>query len=93
MSNLLSYGLYILLIIVTVVPLCRLRVTDGRWWMILALLVALFAINHVWLMYMPTMNIWLDSLFRSLVLIGGGMLIAYKAKLSPEINQQICAIL
>ena len=93
MSNLLSYGLYILLIIATVVPLCRLRVTDGRWWMILALLVALFAINHVWLMYMPAMNIWLDSLFRSLVLIGGGMLIAYKAKLSPEINQQICAIL
>ena len=93
MSNLLSYGLYILLIIATVVPLCRLRVTDGRWWMILALLVALFAINHVWLMYMPAMNIWLDSLFRSLMLIGGGLLIAYKAKLSPEINQQICAIL
>ncbi len=89
MSNLLSYGLYILLIIATVVPLCRLRVTDGRWWMILALLVALFAINHVWLMYMPAMNIWLDSLFRSLVLIGGGMLIAYKAKLSPEINDQL----
>ena len=93
MSNLLSYGIYFILSIATVVPLCRIHVTDKRWWTILVLLVALFAINHVWLMYMPTMNIWLDSILRSLVILGGGAFIAYKAKLSPEINQQICAIL
>ena len=88
-SNLLSYGLYYLLIIATVVPLGHLQVVDKRWWWILALLAVLFAINHVWLMYMPAMNIWADSIVRSLVLLGGGAFIAYKAELSPEINDQI----
>lgn len=92
MSNLLSYGLYYLLIILTVVPLCRFHVVDGRWWTILALLLALFALNEVWCIYAPLSNIWVDSIVRSLVLIGGGALIAYAAKLSPEINQQINAI-
>jgi len=92
-SNLLSYGLYYLLTILTIVPLCRIRVLDRRWVYTLLLLVALFAINYAWCRYAPAMNIWLDSLLRSLVLIGGGALIAYKAKLSPEINNQLCAIL
>ena len=88
-SNLLSYGLYYLLIIVTVVPLCRFKIVDKRWWYILLLLAVLFALNQVWLIYMPQMNIWADSIIRSLILIGGGALIAYKAKLSPEINQTL----
>ena len=92
MSNLLSYALYILLTIITVVPLCRIRIIDRRWWYILALLVILFALNTVWCLYAPAMNIWLDSILRSAVLLGGGMLIAYKAKLSPEINEQITNI-
>lgn len=89
MSNLLSYGLYFVLTICTVVPLCRIRVIDRRWWAILALLVVLFAINALWCRFAPTMNIWADNLLRSAVLIGGGALIAYKAELSPEINNQI----
>ena len=93
LSNLLSYGLYMALTIITVVPLGHFHVVDKNWWCIFLLLVALFAINQVWLIYMPSMNIWLDSLLRTFILIGGGALIAYKTKLSPEINQQICAIL
>ena len=93
LSNLLSYGLYYLLIIATVVPLCRFRVVDKNWWLILAMLAGLFALNALWQAFLPQFNVWLDSLLRSLVLIGGGALIAYKAKLSPEINEQICAIL
>ncbi len=93
MSNLFAYGIYILLAVLTIVPLGRIRVTDRRWWAILALIIGLFAINQIWLIFMPQMNLWLDSILRSLVLIGGGAFIAYKAKLSPEINQQICAIL
>ena len=89
MSNLLSYSIFILLVIATVVPLCRVKIIDRRWWWILALLIVLFAINQAWLLFMPPMNLWLDSILRSLVLIGGGALIAYKAKLSPEINNQI----
>ncbi len=88
-SNLLSYALYYLLGIVFVTMLCHIRIVDGKWWMILALLIALFAINQLWCMYAPTMNIWLDSLLRTFILIGGGAFIAYKAKLSPEINNQI----
>ena len=92
-SNLLSYGLYYLLGIAFVTLLCRIRIVDGKWWVILALLVALFALNWAWRTYLPSFGLWIDSLLRSFVLIGGGMFIAYKAKLSPEINDQICAIL
>jgi O-antigen/teichoic acid export membrane protein len=89
LSNLLSYGLYYVLCIITVVPLCRLKVVDRRWWLILCLLVVLFALNWAWQTFLPTLNIWLDSLLRSVVILGAGALIAYRAKLSPEINEQI----
>ena len=89
LSNLLSYGLYMALTIITVVPLGHFHVVDKNWWKIAVLLAGLFAINQAWLMYMPAMNIWLDSILRSLILICGGAFIAYKAKLSPEINDQI----
>ena len=88
-SNLMSYGLYYLLIIASVVPLGHFHVVDKRWWYSVVLLIILFAGNYVWQTFMPPMNIWLDSIIRSLVIIGGGLYIAYTAKLSPEINQQI----
>ena len=88
-SNVVSYGIYYLLIIATVVPLCRVHVVDRRWWFILLLLLAIFALNWAWQTYLPTLNIWADSIVRSLVLLGGGALIAYKAGLSPEVREQI----
>jgi O-antigen/teichoic acid export membrane protein len=92
-SNLVSYGIYYILIVVTIVPLIRIHVTERRWWSILLLLVTLFGLNWLWQTYLPQLNIWLDSLLRSVVLLGSGAIIAYKAKLSPEINEQLCAIL
>ena len=89
LSNLFSYGLYYLLVLLTVLPLCRIRVVDKRWWLILALLALLFALNWFWQTYLPAKNIWFDSIARSIVLLGFGALIAYKAELSPEINNQI----
>ena len=89
LSNLLSYGFYYILIIATVVPLGHFHVVDKRWWCIAGLLAVLFALNALWTTFIPSVNLWVDSLLRSLVLIGGGLIIAYKAKLSPEINQQI----
>ncbi len=89
LSNLLSYSLYYLLIIATVLPLGRFHIVDKNWGYIALLLVALFALNWAWQTYLPAMNIWVGSLLRSIVIIGGGMLIAYKAKLSPEINNQL----
>ncbi len=89
LSNLLSYILYYSLIIATIIPLCKIHIVDRRWWYILLLLIALFAINMLWQTYLPLHNIWWDSLVRSIVLLGGGMYIAYRACLSPEVNDQI----
>jgi hypothetical protein len=89
LSNLLSYGLYYALALLTVLPLCRIRMVDKRWWMILALLAILFALNWLWQTFVPTTNLWLDSIARSLIFLGFGAFIAYKAELSPEINNQI----
>ena len=88
-SNLISYGIYYLLIIATVVPLGRFHVIDRKWVYILLLLTAVFGLNWLWQSYLPAMNIWVDSICRSIVLLGGGAWIAYKAQLSPEINHQV----
>ena len=88
-SNVVSYGLYYLLIIATIVPLCRVRVVDRKWTYVLLLLLAIFALNWAWQTYLPALPLWADSLVRSVVLLGGGAAIAYAAKLSPEIKQQI----
>ena len=87
LSNLLSYAGYFLLIIITVIALCRVQVVDRRWFLSLLLLLALFGANALWQAYIPAMNIWLDSIVRSLVILGSGAWIAYTAKLSPEINE------
>ena len=89
MSNLISYSLYFLLSITMVTGLCRIRIIDRRWWLLLGLIAVIFALNAVWQAYLPALNIWLDSILRSVVLLGGGAWVAYKAELSPEINQQI----
>lgn len=89
LSNLLSYVIYYILIICTVVCICKIHVTDKRWWYICLLLVVLFICNHLWQSYLPIDNIWIDSFVRSLVLLGGGAYIAYRAKLSPEVNEQV----
>ena len=89
LSNLISYGIYYLLIIATVVPLGKFHVIDRKWVYILLLLTAVFGLNWLWQSYLPAMNIWVDSICRSIVLLGGGAWIAYKAQLSPEINHQV----
>ena len=88
-SNLISYGLYYLLVILTLCITSRLQIVNLRWMYILLLLAAMFGANTLWQILMPQMNIWLDSIVRSFVIIGCGAMIAYKAKLSPEINDQI----
>ena len=89
LSNLLSYGLYYLLVIAIFVPLCRIRIIDRQWLYILLLILAVFGLNWLWQTYLPSFGIWTDSILRSVVLLGGACLIAYKAQLSPELNDQI----
>ena len=89
LSNLLSYGIYYVLIIATIVPLCKIHVVDRRWWYIMLLLIGLFAVNMLWQILLPINNLWLDSILRSIVLLGGGGYIVYRAQLSPEVNEQV----
>ena len=89
LSNLISYGIYYLLIIATIVPLGHFHVIDRKWIYIGVLLISIFGLNVLWQSFLPAMNMWADSICRSIVLLGGGAWIAYKAELSPEINQQI----
>ena len=85
-SNLLSYGLYFVLIVLTLRLTCRFHILSRQWLYTLLLLVALFVLNTLWQTFLPSLNIWLDSLLRSVILLGGGAWIAYRTNLSPEIN-------
>lgn len=85
-SNLLSYGLYFVLIVLTLRLTCRFHILSRQWLYTLLLLVALFVLNTLWQAFLPSLNIWLDSLLRSVILLGGGAWIAYRTNLSPEIN-------
>jgi hypothetical protein len=71
------------------VPLGHFHVIDRKWIYIGVLLISIFGLNVLWQSFLPAMNMWADSICRSIVLLGGGAWIAYKAELSPEINQQI----
>ena len=85
-SNLLSYVVYCVLVLAVVrgkmrlSPFCRTELKT------LGLAVSVLVINYLWMRYMPMENVWLSSLLRSFVLIGGFCLIAYKSQLSEEIN-------
>ena len=85
-SNLLSYVVYCVLVLAVVrgkmrlSPFCRTELKT------LGLAVGVLVINYLWMRYMPMENVWLSSLLRSFVLIGGFCLIAYKSQLSEEIN-------
>lgn len=85
-SNLISYSVYSLLVLVVVrrrmrlSPFCR---TEAK---TLLLLAGVLAVNYVWLRYMPAGNVWTSSLLRSAVLVGGYCAIAYKGRFSEEIN-------
>ena len=56
---------------------------------ILLLIVVILNLNFLWLKHVPINNIWISSLLRTVVLMGGGCAVAWAKNLSPEINQQI----
>lgn len=87
LSNLISYALYGILTVAALVPLCRLKIVNRQWGYTLLLLTVIFGLNTLWNCYIPAVNVWVDSLLRTGVLLGGGLLIAYRGKLSPEINR------
>jgi O-antigen/teichoic acid export membrane protein len=90
-SNLIAYALYFVLILITV-RCYGIRILHRRWYATLALLVAIFLLNMLLVRYLPIQNIWLSSIVRSVILLGGGLWIAYRAQLSPEIHALLHSI-
>ncbi len=89
LSNLLSYALYFFLIVVTL----HIAVGISPWSRImfrtLALLLAIFAADWLWQHWLPIPGLWLSSLVRTAVLMGAGVAVALRCRLSPEINEWI----
>jgi O-antigen/teichoic acid export membrane protein len=88
-SNLIAYALYFLLITLTVRLTLHAPTFTRQHAKILLLIVVILNLNVLWQTYLPIHNIWLSSIIRSLVLIGGGCAVAWFKNLSPEINQQV----
>lgn len=86
MSNLLSYAIYFVLITITVMITMRSNPLSRNFYKIIILFVTLLAINYLWQRYLPIANIWLSSVLRTIVLVGGAAVYAWFGHLSPEIN-------
>jgi O-antigen/teichoic acid export membrane protein len=89
MSNLIAYAIYFVLIVLTVRFTLHAPTFTRQHFKILILIVLILNLNFLWQKYLPINNIWISSIVRSVVLIGGGCAIAWFKNLSPEINQQV----
>ena len=88
-SNLLAYSIYFLLIVLAVRFTLHTPTFTRQHLKIILLIIVIINLNFLWQTYMPINNIWISSIVRTMVLIGGGCLVAWIKNLSPEINQQI----
>jgi hypothetical protein len=88
-SNLISYAVYFVLIVLTVRLTLKTSTFTLQHLKILLLIVVILNLNFLWLEYLPIQNIWLSSMIRTIVLMGGACLVAWRMNLSPEINQQV----
>lgn len=88
-SNLISYAVYFVLIVLTVRLTLKTSTFTLQHLKILLLIVVILNLNFLWLEYLPIHNIWLSSMIRTIVLMGGACLVAWRKNLSPEINQQV----
>ncbi len=89
LSNLLAYSIYFLLIILTVRFTLHTSTFTRQHLKIILLIIFILNINFLWIKHIPIDNIWISSIARTIVLIGGGCAVAWFKNLSPEINQQI----
>jgi len=89
MSNLISYALYFLFIVITVRLTLRTHTFTRQHLKVGLLVVLILVLNHLWQTYLPINNIWLSSLLRTFVLLGAGCAVVWLGNLSPEIKQMI----
>lgn len=84
LSNLFSYGLYFLCIMIAVCGLCRMSPFCLSQLMTLGIFIAALALNWLFLYLFPSLNIWISSLVRSFLLVGTFCVMAYRLQLSPQ---------
>lgn len=92
-SNLLAYSIYFLLIVLTVRFTLHTPTFTRQHLKIILLIIVIINLNFLWLKHLPINNIWISSIVRTIVLIGGGCVVAWVKSLSPEINQQVRSII
>ena len=92
-SNLLAYSSYFLLIVLTVRFTLHTPTFTRQHLKIILLIIVIINLNFLWLQHLPINNIWINSIVRTIVLIGGGCVVAWVKNLSPEINQQVRSII
>ena len=88
-SNLIAYAIYFVLIVLTVRFTLHAPTFTRQHFKILILIVLILNLNFLWQKYLPINNIWVSSIVRTIVLMGGGCMVAWWKDLSPEINQQV----
>jgi hypothetical protein len=91
-SNLIAYAIYFILIILTVRFTVKAPTFTRQHLKILILIVLILSLNFLWLKYLPIKNIWISSIVRTFVLMGGACAVAWFMNLSPEIKQQVRSI-
>ncbi len=89
LANCLSYLLFFLLVLAVVRIFLHTTPLSVSHLKSLLLTVIVFAINETIMHIFPEMNIWLSSILRSLVLIGGFATVAWYWNISPEIKSYI----
>jgi O-antigen/teichoic acid export membrane protein len=89
LSNLISYAIYFLLIVFTVRLTTKVPTFTRQHLKIILVLASVLLLNQVWINFLHINNIWIDSILRTLLLLGTACLIAYFQNLSPEIRHFI----
>lgn len=91
-ASLIAQAVYFLLITLTVRYASGCRILTGKHLIVAVLLAGIFALNALCVYLLPEMNIWLSSILRSLLILPAAFA-AYRWQLSPELNDQIHALL
>lgn len=87
LSSLFSYIFYFIIALIVLRFICKISPFNKQTIYILLLVGGILLLNFLWNRLLPISNIWLSSILRTLVLVGGGAVIAWRYQLSPEINQ------
>ena len=88
-SNLVAYAIYFILITLTVRFTIQAPTFTRQHIKTLLLILLIITTNALWQRYLPINNIWISSIIRTIILMGGACAIAWHKNLSPEIRQFI----